>query len=29
MTKSQIGSLTAKGGFLNEADICQKVIVRL
>jgi len=26
MTKSQIGSLTAKGGFLNEADICQKII---
>jgi hypothetical protein len=26
MTKSQIGSLTAKGGFLNEADICKKII---
>jgi hypothetical protein len=26
MTKSKIGSLTAKGGFLNENDICQKII---
>ncbi|MFK5975955.1 MAG: type II restriction endonuclease [Sulfurovum sp.] len=26
MTKTQIGSLTAKGGFLNEADICNKIV---
>ncbi|MEA3452223.1 MAG: hypothetical protein U9Q83_10030 [Bacteroidota bacterium] len=26
MTKPQIGSLAAKGGLLNEAVICQKII---
>jgi len=26
MTKQEIGSMTAKGGFINEADICNKFI---
>ena len=26
MNKQDIGSMTAKGGFINEADICDKFI---
>jgi hypothetical protein len=26
MNKQEIGSMTAKGGFINEADICGKFI---
>ena len=26
MNRKEIGSLTAKGGFLNEKDICKKFL---